>query len=65
MEFYVLRLAGWLVAAGSSSEYHLLLFLQTFITNYFRNVNKPGRRLGRLINYINLARFAKFCYDYD
>jgi hypothetical protein len=27
--------------------YNVLFFLQTFITNYLRNVKKPGRRLGR------------------
>jgi hypothetical protein len=34
MEFYVLWLVVWLPNAG----------------NYLRNVKKPGRRLGRLIN---------------
>jgi hypothetical protein len=29
---------------------YLLFFLQTFITNYLRNVKKPGGKLGRLIN---------------
>jgi hypothetical protein len=28
----------------------ILFFLQTFITNYLRNLKTPGRRLGRLIN---------------
>jgi hypothetical protein len=28
----------------------ILFFLQTFITNYLRNVKKPDRRLGKLIN---------------
>jgi hypothetical protein len=54
MEFYVLRLVVWPAKAHKTIfapiNICILFFLQTFITNNLRNVKKPGRRVGRLIN---------------
>jgi hypothetical protein len=35
------------IFAPKITHNYVLFFLQTFVTNYLRNVKKPGRRLGR------------------
>jgi hypothetical protein len=51
MKFYVLRLVAKAhKTIFAPNNILTLFFLQTFITNYLRNVKKPGRRLGRPIN---------------
>jgi hypothetical protein len=46
--YYVIRSKNGVLCAANAHK--IIVFLQTLITNYLRNVNKPGRKLGRLIN---------------
>jgi hypothetical protein len=52
--YYVIRAKNEVLCAEADSlapeRNDTLFFLQTFTTNYLRNVKKPGRRLYRLIH---------------